>query len=183
MAPLRKITIGVCLLCAFLVPFWLPLWVQVIPLLAALIAVLTYRAPIIPPPPEVKDYSSGISRWQGAEQQLFQQHDAQLARLGSELGTNMERLANSFFSLNRRAGEQKDLMFEVVNRFRGEKSGDNEMTLDQFAGQLGDILDNYVSLLLNVSDKSIQAVHKINDMVSHFDGMYERLGNLRGIAE
>lgn len=183
MAPLRKIMISVCLVCAFLVPLWLPIWVQVIPLLAALIAVLTYRAPVIPPPPEVKDYSSGISRWQGAEQQLFQQNDSQLSRLGSELGTNMERLANSFFSLNRRAGEQKDLMFEVVNRFRGEKSGDHEMTLDQFAGQLGDILDNYVSLLLNVSDKSIQAVHKINDMVSHFDGMYERLGNLRGIAE
>jgi methyl-accepting chemotaxis protein len=179
----RKIIIFVSLIVALMAPFVLPVWGHVLPLLVLAVAVWTYHVPV-PVVPEVKDYSPAVREWQATEQLLYQKNHSQLTSLGSDLGSNMEHLANSFFSLNRRVSEQKDLMFDVVNRFRGgNQSGDEQMTRDQFASKLGGILDNYVSLLLNVSDKSIQAVHKINDMVSHFDDMYERLGNLRGIAE
>lgn len=179
----RKTIIFLCLIAALVAPFLLPVWAHVLPLIVLGVAVWTYRVPV-PVVPEIKDYSPAVKQWQDTEQQLFQKTHSQLGSLGTDLGTNMEHLANSFFNLNRRVSEQKDLMFDVLNRFRGgDKSTEEQMTLDQFASKLGDILDNYVSLLLNVSDKSIQAVHKINDMVSHFDDMYERLGNLRGIAE
>lgn len=61
--------------------------------------------------------------------------------------------------------------------------GTQDVSLHQFAKEVGDILDVYVGLFINVSDKSIQAVHKIQDMLKELDGMFTLISEIRGLAE
>ncbi|WP_255374922.1 MULTISPECIES: methyl-accepting chemotaxis protein [unclassified Oleiphilus] len=45
------------------------------------------------------------------------------------------------------------------------------------------IIDSYVRLLVEVSEKSIFAVHRIEDMSHHFEQTFTLLGQIRGIAD
>ncbi|WP_438270954.1 methyl-accepting chemotaxis protein [Saccharophagus degradans] len=63
------------------------------------------------------------------------------------------------------------------------EDGTQEVSLHQFATEVGDTLDVYVGLFINVSDKSIQAVHKIQDMLNELDGMFKLINEIRGLAE
>lgn len=63
------------------------------------------------------------------------------------------------------------------------EDGTQEVSLHQFATEVGDTLDVYVGLFINVSDKSIQAVHKIQDMLKELDGMFKLINEIRGLAE
>lgn len=73
---------------------------------------------------------------------------------------------------------------DLTRREHQEKAdGTQDVSLHQFAKEVGDILDVYVGLFVNVSDKSIQAVHKIQDMLKELDGMFKLISEIRGLAE
>lgn len=73
---------------------------------------------------------------------------------------------------------------DLTRREHQEKAdGTQDVSLHQFAKEVGDILDVYVGLFVNVSDKSIQAVHKIQDMLKELDDMFKLISEIRGLAE
>ncbi len=116
-----------------------------------------------------------------------------LLELRESTTTNVTRLTECFQNLNRHSDQQKDMIISIADRIKGKRpppemdTGGEEnakvMTLDQFAKELDAILQNYVDILVSVSDKSVEAVHTMNDMTAHFDEMFQFLGNLRGIAD
>ncbi|WP_420834824.1 methyl-accepting chemotaxis protein [Teredinibacter turnerae] len=65
------------------------------------------------------------------------------------------------------------------------KEGENEdaISLNKFANEVGYVLDDYVSLFVDISDKSVQAVHNIQDMIKHLDGMFVLIDEIRNIAD
>ncbi|WP_370981604.1 methyl-accepting chemotaxis protein [Agaribacterium sp. ZY112] len=75
----------------------------------------------------------------------------------------------------------KDLLAQIVKRLSAE--GGDEVSLKGFANEVGHILDDYVKLFVDISDKSVQAVHKIQDMVLQFDEMFGLIKDIRGIAD
>ncbi|MFL0809633.1 MAG: chemotaxis protein [Agarilytica sp.] len=95
------------------------------------------------------------------------------------------RLHNSFQGLSESANAGKDLMMGIVDQLSPNGSGDNEeeVTLKRFANEVGSILDDYVRLFIDISEKSVQAVHNIQDMVKHLDGMFGLINDIRGIAD
>tara|TARA_B100000446_G_scaffold46105_4_gene42237 strand:- start:25822 stop:26967 length:1146 start_codon:yes stop_codon:yes gene_type:complete len=101
------------------------------------------------------------------------------------VGTSVESLSQSFQGLSARAQEQQSLMHELVAEISGSP-GDTDgeaVTLSHFAEEVGTILDDYVKLFVDVSDKSVSAVHNIQDMVQHFDSMFLLINDIRGIAD
>ncbi len=98
---------------------------------------------------------------------------------------SVESLSQSFQGLSARAQEQQNLMHELVANISGSAGGaeGEAVTLSHFAGEVGTILDDYVKLFVDVSDKSVSAVHNIQDMVQHFDGMFVLINDIRGIAD
>lgn len=80
-------------------------------------------------------------------------------------------------------------MLNVVQRIstgRTEEkanSAGQQVTLHYFAIEVGRILDDYVKLFVDVSDRSVKAVHNIQDMVEQFDGMFTLINEIRGIAD
>lgn len=94
------------------------------------------------------------------------------------------RLHTSFQGLSENAQAEKDLMMGIVERLSTSKKDDGEeVSLTRFANEVGRILDDYVKLFIDISDKSIQAVHTIQDMVKDLDGMFVLISDIRGIAD
>ena len=106
-------------------------------------------------------------------------------RIHSVVDESVGSLATSFQGLSARAQEQQEVMHRLVEEISGAaaEGDDDRVTISHFAGEVGRILDDYVALFVDVSDKSVSAVHNIQDMVQHFDGMFLLINDIRGIAE
>ncbi len=107
-------------------------------------------------------------------------------RIKSLISNNISKLSDSFTGLSDKSSHQRDLLMAVISRIQGSSEGSREngaLTVKEFAGELGDIIDRYVELLISVSEKSIEAVHQIQDMVKHFDQMFSLLSEIRTIAD
>ncbi len=99
---------------------------------------------------------------------------------------NSLALHSSFQSLSNNAIAERDLLESVSAHLSSGVADNNHaktVSLAHFANDMGRILDDYVRLFLDVSSKSIQAVHKIQDMVKHLDGMFGLINEIRGIAD
>ncbi len=130
----------------------------------------------------------GVSRLTQKLDELLKGQSGHLARDAEEIQSlttdNVTSLSQSFTGLSDKSGLQRDKLLSVIERLKGSRSGDGDaITVDAFAVKLGDIIDNYVEILVDVSDKSVQAVHEIQDMVAHFDQMFAYLGDIRKIAD
>ena len=94
------------------------------------------------------------------------------------------QLHKSFQGLSESAQSGREIMQEVLETLTpDEMDKDGEVSLKGFANEMERILDEYVRLFVDVSDKSVQAVHTIRDMVSHFDQMFSLIQDIRGIAD
>ncbi len=93
------------------------------------------------------------------------------------------RLHGSFQGLSESAESGKNLMMGIVEQLSHKSEGSDDVTLKAFANEVGTILDDYVKLFIDISEKSVQAVHNIQDMVSHLDGMFGLINDIRGIAD
>lgn len=97
------------------------------------------------------------------------------------------KLHESFHGLTQYANAEKDLMMGIVERLAAKPDGnhaeESEVSLKHFANEVGAILDNYVGLFIDISDKSVKAVHNIQDMVKHLDDMFVLINDIRGIAD
>lgn len=103
----------------------------------------------------------------------------------SSIESNTLHLHQSFHKLSDYANAEKDLMMSLAERLSDKKTTDEaqKVSLRQFADEVGKILDDYVSLFVDISDKSVRAVHNIKDMVTHLDGMFVLINDIRGIAD
>lgn len=99
---------------------------------------------------------------------------------------NSLALHSSFQSLSANAVAERDILHSVSSHLSSGAAANahtQTVSLAHFANDMGRILDDYVRLFLDVSSKSIQAVHKIQDMVKHLDGMFGLINEIRGIAD
>lgn len=99
---------------------------------------------------------------------------------------SVEKLYKSFRSLDEKSNKEKKLVLSIASSVSGEevKEGEgDQVTLHYFAVEVGQILDSYVKLFIDISDRSVQAVHKIQDMVEQFDGMFSLINDIRRIAD
>ena len=96
-------------------------------------------------------------------------------------------LSSSFSGLGHTSNQTNQLIREVTRSVTGRSTTQNEdeeiVTVEKFASEVSDILMQYVSLLIDVSEKSVQAVHHIGDMMKELDHMFGLLSDIRTIAE
>jgi methyl-accepting chemotaxis protein len=105
-----------------------------------------------------------------------------------KVNRSVDQLSASFTGISDKSDLQRELLLEIVAMVHGDASIEddssvNKVTVRQFADELIVIIDSYVSLLVEVSEKSIYAVHQIEDMSLHFDETFKLLGQIRGIAD
>lgn len=124
-----------------------------------------------------------------ALENMLLQQDNLSEKMKSRVNESIDELSTSFTGISNKSDQQRVKLLEIVELVHGTNkknttSGNEEsMCLKAFAGDLMKIIDQYVGLLVEVSEKSISAVHKIQDMSSHFDQSFTLLGQIRGIAD
>tara|TARA_R110002072_G_scaffold24747_3_gene83701 strand:+ start:43269 stop:44321 length:1053 start_codon:yes stop_codon:yes gene_type:complete len=119
---------------------------------------------------------------------LLKTNNEQAIKIKKQTNESVEALTTSFTGISNKSDSQRSTLLDIVNLVHGNNSGsskgaDNEMCLKEFASDLMAIIDQYVGLLVQVSEKSISAVHKIQDMSSYFEQTFSLLGQIRGIAD
>jgi methyl-accepting chemotaxis protein len=115
---------------------------------------------------------------------------AECEAIGQELSRLVEQssltLHSSFNGLQEKSAAERDILEGVSECLAFNAPGtesQQKVNLKHFAQEVGKVLDGYVTLFVGVSDKSIQAVHSIRDMVKEFDKMFILITEIRGIAD
>lgn len=107
--------------------------------------------------------------------------------LDKAIRSSSSTLSSSFSGLGATSNQTHQLIHEVTKALTGNHKSQAEdtenVTVEKFASEVSDILMQYVSLLIDVSEKSVQAVHHIGDMVKELDHMFSLLADIRTIAE
>lgn len=123
---------------------------------------------------------------QGTSLPVFEQLDTTNKDIQELIEGSSMSLHASFQMLSQSASAEMDLLLGIANQLSpgmSEKGLDDNVSLARFANEVGRILDDYVKLFIDISDKSIKAVHNIQDMVAHLDGMFVLINDIRGIAD
>lgn len=109
------------------------------------------------------------------------------AKVKDAIHQAVDRLTQSFSGMNANAQETNRQINEVMVTVTGKKEleeGEKEITtVEKFATEVSEVLGDYVGILIDVSDKSVQAVHHIGDMVEELEQMFSLLTEIRNIAE
>lgn len=121
----------------------------------------------------------------GSAEEALEWSNDSLHRLTETITQNIETLSHSFISLSEKTHQQNHLARNIFEQVQGQGGGTDEekVTVEQFAKSLDGVIGTYVDLLISVSEKSVNAVHRIEDMVGHIDEMFGMLGNIQEIAD
>lgn len=109
-----------------------------------------------------------------------------LSSLDDAIRNSAQTLSGSFSGLGSTSNQTHQLIKEITGLMTSaaqHNADQDTITVEKFAGEVSDILMRYVSLLVDVSEKSVRAVHHISDMVVELDQMFSLLVDIRTIAE
>ncbi|WP_279500089.1 methyl-accepting chemotaxis protein [Hahella sp. CR1] len=149
---------------------------------------------------EERQRQSSERDFQSAVKEIDNYANGQLASISSDnrdladtISNNIELLGQAFVSLSELTNHQNELAKEIFERMKGKKNDaknpvkkekiEDNISIEFFAKSLDQVIGTYVELLVSVSEKSVNAVHRIEDMVTHIDQMFSLLGNIQEIAD
>ncbi|MDN3616227.1 MAG: methyl-accepting chemotaxis protein [Vibrio gallaecicus] len=92
-----------------------------------------------------------------------------------------ETLNDSFFGLQKVSEEQSQVSEGLVNDMLANQ--DSEYSLSRVLPRTEEIIDQFVKTLVDISEKSISAVHSIHDMSDKLDTVFKLLERVRGLSE
>jgi len=94
------------------------------------------------------------------------------------------KLHDSFNGLTESSAQQSDLTLQIIERLRDKSSDDStSLIFDKFSEKTSAVLHDYVELTVDVSDKSIEAASKVQDMTEQMDAMFSLLGQVKYLAD
>jgi len=114
-------------------------------------------------------------------QQLSSQLEVPLNHQRSVVDESVETLNASFFELQSLAENQNQLTEILICELLGNRG--NEHDIAQVLPRTERIIRHFVDTLVNVSEKSISAVHSIHDMSAKLDTVFKMLAQVRGLSE
>ncbi|ENM3887280.1 methyl-accepting chemotaxis protein [Vibrio cholerae] len=97
------------------------------------------------------------------------------------INSSAETLNNSFFGLQRVSEEQSSVSTQLVDNLMANQG--SEFDLMQVLPKTEAIIQQFVQVLVDVSEKSISAVHSIHDMSQKLDMVFKLLNQVRSLSE
>ncbi|HAS4878871.1 TPA: methyl-accepting chemotaxis protein [Vibrio cholerae] len=97
------------------------------------------------------------------------------------INSSAETLNNSFFGLQRMSEEQSSVSTQLVDNLMANQG--SEFDLMQVLPKTEAIIQQFVQILVDVSEKSISAVHSIHDMSQKLDMVFKLLNQVRSLSE
>jgi len=111
--------------------------------------------------------------------------DEHIQRIGSLIEDSTLLLQGSFSKVVNRAREQTEMSLELVGGIRGSQDGEDcdGLIISEFITKTDTIIQYYIDLLVDISEKSIGAIHRINDMNTQMEGMFTILDDVKSMAD
>ena len=109
-----------------------------------------------------------------------------LDRIKDLLAESIEVLQVNFSSISEKTGSQHDRITDVVAVITGTNSSsedEEEVAMADFAKKTEEIIQFFVNLLVQVSTKSVGAIHRIDDMTNHMEQMFSILDQVNKLSE
>ncbi len=106
-----------------------------------------------------------------------------LAQITSIISDGTNLLQSSFISLAGKSDQQLGLLNEMLLHLKGGNMENDGLAFDHFARDINVTLNSYVDLMVEISDKSIAAAHKIQDMVSEMDLVFDLLNQVNKLTD
>ena len=109
-----------------------------------------------------------------------------LDRIKDLLAESIEVLQVNFSSISEKTGNQHDKITDLVAVITGTNSSsedEEEVAMADFAKKTEEIIQFFVNLLVQVSTKSVGAIHRIDDMTNHMEQMFSILDQVNKLSE
>lgn len=116
-------------------------------------------------------------------------HDAtivnqEVSRVDSLIKESVMLMSDSFHTMHELASRQAALTAEVIEQTDEEQQSavNDGFSLQGFIAETSKTLDQFVSVMVDVSKNSLETVHHIDDMVEKLDGIFGLIENVEGLA-
>lgn len=104
-----------------------------------------------------------------------------LAMQRTVIDESIETLNDSFFGLQSVSEKQSLISSTLVNNLLANQGSEYDLTT--VLPRTEAIIDSFVQTLIDISEKSISAVHSIHDMSEKLDMVFKLLAQVRGLSE
>ncbi len=116
-------------------------------------------------------------------QQESSQVEQERARLEALIQDAVQTLSGSFMNLNDLSTRQTVLVEQVLSRSQESEAGTEHLSVSQSMGKAEQTLDQFVSVIVDVSRNSLEIVHRIDDMMEQLESIFTLIESVEGIAE
>ncbi|WP_417534697.1 methyl-accepting chemotaxis protein [Marinobacterium stanieri] len=116
-------------------------------------------------------------------QQESSQVEQERARLEALIQDAVQTLSGSFMNLNDLSTRQTVLVEQVLSRSQESEASTEHLSVSQFMGKAEQTLDQFVSVIVDVSRNSLEIVHRIDDMMEQLESIFTLIESVEGIAE
>ncbi|MFV2059455.1 MAG: methyl-accepting chemotaxis protein [Gammaproteobacteria bacterium] len=108
-----------------------------------------------------------------------------IIRINTVIKDATEKLNSSFSNMLGKNDSQSTLLSNIMSELSSDDTENKKgnLNLEQFVCETSEILNNYVTLLVTISDKSIGATYKMQDMVKQMDVMFKLLEDIQSLSE
>lgn len=117
------------------------------------------------------------------ETQLVDEH---IQRIGALVEDSTLLLQGSFTSVVNKTREQTEMAHGLVSGMHGDSGEGGEqggIVIAEFVQKTDTIIQYYIDMLVNISERSIAAIHRIGDMNTHMEGMFTILDDVKSMAD
>ncbi len=110
--------------------------------------------------------------------------DQEAARIDAIIKEAVRVLGDSFQNVNMCSDQQRGLINELIRKTNHSESAEegDHFSMPAFLFETGNILDQFVDMMMTMSRNSLETVHHIDDMVSQLDGIFKLIENVEGLA-
>jgi len=115
---------------------------------------------------------------------IISDHLGSLGQVKNIISDAAKKLNKSFQGLTHSVESNSDLTKRIIDKIRvSDDQTSSELIFDKYATDTSKILNDFINLVVNVSDKGISAAYTTNDMGTQFDSMYMLLGEIKYLSE
>lgn len=110
----------------------------------------------------------------------------QIDRVQTILSDTVTTLQSCFSRITESTSNQHSQATQLAARVGShqlEEADSDSIVMEQFVSKIDDVIQHYVDLLVEVSDKSINAIHRIEDMNQHMETMFSLLDNTQKLSD
>ncbi|KQB00821.1 chemotaxis protein [Vibrio metoecus] len=183
------ILIGQILLLLVVFQFGLAWWLVLLAVLSALLPWFAYFS-YQPQPKDAEpsaestlpaEYKQVLSQIEQILKENIQRITDPLEKQNQIVKASAETINNSFFGLQSVSEEQSTVSTQLVDNLLANQG--SEFDLMEVLPKTEAIIQQFVQILVDVSEKSILAVHSIHDMSLKLDVVFKLLQQVRGLSE